>query len=208
MKNDFGSIIELLYNNKVIDCVKYNDYYLQLQDADYLERVNQHLAVLDRVCISTSDGHGFLMSILDHSTKEAQKIALDNLAYCRDKLFPFVSWLQWIEVISKQGNILKATTSLELVQVHDKLKDNTQFCAALEEIAEGLGITASASTPTARFQQILDWFEKNEYLLKQEGANLAYVATAKWSAHEEYMECLVRYNSVPRAQEVVQESLI
>lgn len=204
--NIFKETIEHLLAGSVIDEFKYKRIYANLINREFLKEINDYLHRLDRRCVKTRDGLGFMLTFTDNQDKLAKQSGRTMLRdYC-SKLKPFIEWLKWTSIISDDEVILTTGVELRYDQIHKHLDGNKAMQQTLKDLKDRLGNSNSMDS-NDHLKTVLRWFENNGFLVKNDPNGLSYTATAKWSVYEDVIEFIATKIGLDREADYEQENL-
>lgn len=192
------AIANKLLEGYLID--QWNDFenYEFLNNASYLEELNDHIGFLGKKCIQTPCSGGYFLIYLDINDPYIKKAITKQLEENVIKLEPFIDWLRLFRKMGGRNEPLIGGDRITSGEILVEVEKSKHVQKGLKELSAKIGKTAS--TVKDQINGILQFLVQREYLVPVGVVGTEYLATSRWSIFYEELQYIAEHNAIDTSQ--------
>jgi hypothetical protein len=178
MISEQGRVLELLLGGAFICQVSDEDAWRFLKTSANSEKIETHLALLNRTLSSAADGEVFFAAYQSLGDNE-RKVLGSQFQEISNNLLPLVEWLLLVQQSNGSDVPLTQGSAIRLNELQTAIEDTPAFAEQLEKISRYRMFNSTSMALDGQLKQVFKRLTELGYLLKPNAEKQIYIATGK-----------------------------
>ena len=209
MSQFFNSVVQHFMNTPFVCRYTNEDFFNALEQDDFLEKVNETLAIFDREVIQTKAGNAYMCCFNTTDTSEAKTAIKEHFRTSAQDLQPLVLFLGLCQSSSPSSKPVQPGSKVSKGAILTAVQESDSLLRQLDQIRQSRLLSSSATDAANILGQILKRLKDLGYLKSIGSGELQFIATGLWDVLYEQLQFIQQYNEIcPADEEYKQENLV